>query len=259
MAQNAINNKTVDSILFVNRSEAGAIGGVFANHSDNTLPGSDTVCILQTQAGGGEPYVLAMVDGTQSLCWGMDVSDSFSLKETTFAGGTGSPSFGTTLRRLTTTGLQTLPLQPAFMATQSATTASATGNGTAVTIIADVAQVNQNGGYAVGSGIFTAQGDGVYHFEHTIVCDNVGAAHTEGSSQFVISGGTVHQGQVINPATVRELTGNTVTFNASLTVFLTSGQQVTNRVTISNDTQTIGIVGAAASPFSTRLAGYLIC
>lgn len=257
MSNNSINNQIYDGILYVNSRQPATVGAVFGNNLDATSPASDFIIIAQTRAGGGEPYLLAMVDGTRSLCWGMDVSDNYSLKETTFAGGTGSPSFGTTIRRLSIAGEQTLPKQPCFSAYVSASSLNATGDGTNVQIVADTVSFDQQGNYNPLTGVFTASADGKYFFEFTIVGGDFDGTQT-GSVVQIINPGPTYICQRFNPTNVRDSGTNEAIWTGHALLSLTSGQSIAFQWSVSGGAKVVSLVGGAA-PVFTRISGWLQC
>lgn len=259
---NSLNNQTTDASFDINRTTAGQAARCLINHTDGTNTASEACVITQTAPGGGDSYHLTMVNGTRSMCWGMDVSDNYALKETTFAGGTGSPSFGTTIRRLSIAGEQTLPLQPAFYAVLSAqdsnqTGAGATyqlGSGNAMTI------VTQQGSGLATTGIFTAPVTGLYHFEATIYVLDITAAMTQADFYFIVNGTSFIYGVQINPGAARTA-ANTLMISWSKNLFLSATNTVRAACVLAagaGNTADIaaGVIGAFTT---TSFSGYLVC
>lgn len=224
MSQNALNNQTTDSNFTINRTTSGSGSFCIVNHLDGTNTANDAAIITQTKPGGGDSYHLTMVDGTRSLCWGMDVSDNFALKETTFAGGTGSPSFGTTIRKLTIAGEQTLPLQPVFYSLLSAPVANVTGNGAVYTLIPDSINFQVGSGYNNVTGVFTAPVTGHYYIYGAVQFNGINVAHTEGYL-LISPTGTGVGGYVIagNPTNFQQVTFNDLVWSGSNIVRLAAG------------------------------------
>jgi hypothetical protein len=150
------------------------------------------------------------------------------------------------------------PTLPAFSAYKSANTLNATGNGTAVTVICNVEFFDQGGVYNAPTGVFTAPVTGRYYFEHTIAALNIGAAHTSGTSLFLVNGTDTYVGQSQNAGAMRELTANSLNWLAHDVISLTAGQTVICRFVVSNSTLTVTLAGNAPPLLTTRFAGWLI-
>ncbi len=262
MTTNSLNNKTVNADFTVNKTTSGVGSYCVVNHLDGTNTANDAAIITQTTPGGGDSFHLAMVNGTRSMCWGMDVSDNYALKETTFAGGTGSPSFGTTIRKLTIAGEQTLPLQPAFYAYLSAqdndqTGAGATyqlGSGNPLTI------VTQQGSGLATNGIFTAPVTGLYHFEATIYVLDITAAMTQADFYFIVNGASFIYGVQINGGAAKTA-ANTLMISWSKNLFLSATNTVRPACVLAagaGNTADIapGVIGAFTT---TSFSGHLVC
>lgn len=141
-------------------------------NTDNTSGSSGALFYIRSAgASGGDCWYAWGIDGVIGYSFGIDNSDNDSLKETNSNAG---PSNGNVLRVMTSAGEQTLPLQPAFQARLSATTANdKTGNGTAYTLICDTETFDQGGDYDNATGIFTAPVAGRYVFTARLAWNNV--------------------------------------------------------------------------------------
>lgn len=262
MTTNCLNNRTVNADLTVNKTTSGVGAFCIVNHLDGTNTANDAAIITQTKPGGGDSYHLAMVDATRSICWGMDVSDNYALKETTFAGGTGSPSFGTTIRKLTIAGEQTLPLQPAFYAVLSAQDNDVTGNGATYQLGSGnpLTIIQQQGSGLATNGIFTAPVQGMYHFDCTIYVLDITAAMTQADFYYIVNGANFIYGHQINGAAARTA-ANTLMMSWSSNIFLPAAGTVRPACVLAagaGNTADIaaGVIGAF---IATSYSGYLIC
>lgn len=121
---------------------------------DNTSGTSDAqLRIFTGGTSSGDPYLGISVNTGTSYQYGIDNSASNVLKETT--GSAASPSTGTVLRQMTSTGLQTLPLQSAFSAYSSSSASNATGDGTLYTVVCGTELFDQHSDFD-GTSTYTA-------------------------------------------------------------------------------------------------------
>lgn len=133
----------------------------------------------------GDPYLTAEINTQRSYCWGIDSSDSETLKMNTNPSTSVSPSTGTNLWNLTTAGENTIPLQPAFMANLETSDANVTGDGTTFTVgmgNALTERFDQGGDFNV-NGTFTAPVTGKYQLNANIMVQGMTAGtNTMGAS-----------------------------------------------------------------------------
>lgn len=253
--QNSLNNETYDAPFVANSRPAGAVAQIISRNNDNTNAGSSAF-VASSVAGAvaGDPYMLTQVAGVTAYSWGIDNSDSDTLKEST--GAVSTPSSGTTLRRMTTAGEQTLPLQPAFFAFLSATDANVTGAGTSFNFgSGNALTVTQQGTSMATNGTFTAPVTGWYLFTTSIVFDQVGAANNSCNVIFFVNGASVFFGTGLNPGVIRD-TSNALIQGCSNIIRLTAGDTVVVRVAMfggAGDTVDIRGGGSNTSTFSGAL------
>ncbi len=138
---------------------------------------------------GGDPYQKSSVGTTRSYAQGIDNSDDDIFKLNTDASATVTPSSGTNLMNMTSDGEQTLPLQPAFLATLSATDVDVTGDGTTYTLGSGnvLTLIYNRGGNITTGGVFTAPITGIYCFMWQIKFGTVTAGNTSVSTTLVTS------------------------------------------------------------------------
>ena len=202
---NSINNTVYENDFSVNRSTAGTAVESSVEHSDNSNTGSHARLLAQAGGtSGGDPFVRFNISGAQDYSFGIDNTDSDSLKIQDDA----DPSTGNNLWALTASGERNMPLQPCFNAYVSTTITNVTGDNTKYTIIFDTELEDQSSDYNNTTGVFTASVDGQYTFGVSIGTRDNGAAHTSGiggietsdysyltrrapSKVFVVAGGVV--------------------------------------------------------------------
>lgn len=262
--QNSLNNETYNADFLVKRQASSAGTTVFtgAFHLDTTNPASSAQVIAQTDsASGADAYHVAALASTRSYCWGIDASDSGSLKETTFAGGSTSPSSGTLTRRVTATGQQTMVLQPAFYAFLSApTTADKTGDGTAYEVIFDTLTFSQNQslaarGYDAATGRFHIDETGVYSFHCGISFGPAGIAHNLAQMQIFDNANATTIAQfTMNPSSTAYPVNGFNEWCCSGIFKCTAPTYVSVFITVSNGAKVVGL-GIGTTYFS----GALIC
>ncbi len=147
------------------------------------------------------------------------------------------------------------PSQPSFIAYQSANAANVTGDATAYTIISDTEIKDIGSNYNNATGVFTAPVTGKYLLGGYVQLSSVGAAHTLGNVQLVLTGRTVNIPGIFNPFNLANLSG-VVSWGGMMLVSMTAADTVSLRVTISNSTKTVQVNGSG-SP-QTYFFGQLI-
>jgi hypothetical protein len=155
-------------------------------------------------------------------------------------------------------GVTTNSVQPAFGAYLNTSVANVTGDGTQyVPIVFDTTFFNQSSSYNTGTGVFTAPVTGVYHFESTITLNGVGAAHI--SANFCLQGlASNYTFEIVNPFSLNAFSG-LASMSGSATIHLTSGTTIFMNIQVTGGTKTVGVLGLDAGQYFSQFSGYLVC
>lgn len=157
-----------------------------------------------------------------------------------------------------TISYQAAAQQVFFSAFKSATTANATGDATIATVIFDTAPFNVGAAYNAGTGIFTAPQDGLYAFFASVTVTNVAETHTGLEYAFTGSAEAINA-TTLNPGVgYSPLLSSSVSQPMSVVIQMTAGDTMTITATVSGDTKTVGIYGAALPGYLTWFRGYRI-
>ena len=141
---------------------------------------------IQTQsATTGDPYIRFNVNGGQDYAFGIDNSDSDKLKIQDDT----DPSTGNNLWTMTSAGERTMPLQPAFLAYNSATDNNVTGDGTAYTCEFNTEIFDQGGDYDNTTDTFTAPLTARYNLSALVAFTGVVATNTTAILGIITSNG----------------------------------------------------------------------
>ena len=143
------------------------------------------------------------------------------------------------------------PLQPAFIAYNSAPVAGVSGDSTVYTCVFDTEFKDQGGHFAANT--FTAPVTGKYLLGTNIKLTNLGAGHTELILSIVTTGRTYEY--IINCGTLRS-SDNIYSASINTLALMTATDTAYVTIKISNSTKTVGYYGGA-SPDSL-FYGYLV-
>lgn len=232
---------------------AAATRSITASNSDNTSGTSNASLIVYTGgSSGGDPYVSATITGIQGYSWGVDNSDSDALKETNSNAG---PSNGSVLRKMTSAGEQTLPLQPSFLAYLGSQVTNATGDSTTwqlgtTTALTEV--FDQNSDFNT-NGTFTAPVTGIYYLQFYFYV--VGGTNiASGNFQLVTSNRTFR----IDCASINPALNTFVNRGFSTLADMDAADTYTCTVTLADSGGKVDDIFGSSSPF-TWMSGNLVC
>ena len=267
-----------NSVVLTNASGVPSLGTSLINDftfTSSTAGGSRTVTTTNTDntSGTSNAFFIASVGGTsagdaynryaigtaRSFSTGIDNSDSQSFKINTVNSASSTPSAGTNLARLDTSGNLALPLNACCTADLNTGLTNATGDGTTISpLIFDVDSggfFDQNGNYNTTTGVFTANATGKYFVNCTVTLNNLAAGHTTGILQILLNG-SAYFVNVFNPGVGR--TGSNeyaVAISGILPVAATG--TITVSVQVSGSTKTVGVKGNTFGSY-TRLSAVLV-
>jgi hypothetical protein len=144
-----------------------------------------------------------------------------------------------------------MPLQPCFLAYNSASDADQTGDGTVYTVVCNTEVIDANADYDTGTGIFTAPVGGKYLLQFQVILSQLGTAHATHTLLIVTSNRTYtfEDNFASNPFGQRTLT-------CSVIADMDAADTATFQIQISGSTKTVDIFGGAA-PF-TYVSGMLV-
>lgn len=181
----------------------------------------------------------------------------------TWNGTSGALQYNNPTTQITAAGEMTNTGQPAFYAYLSATDLNVTGagglyflgtTGNPLTILA------QQGSGLATNGIFTAPVQGLYHFDSTIILEDITLLMTNMDYIFFVNGVNNIYGLNCSPAGISNAAGQFVV-TASNSIFLPAGGTVQMALSIQNGAGNTADVrgGVTGTTVNTTFAGYLVC
>lgn len=199
----------------------------------------------------GDAWLSIFRGSNISYAFGMDVSDNHILKITTSLAEP-TPSSGTVLSTLTSSGIQNLPLQPCFQARLQTNVTNVTGDGTNYPMVFDTEVFDQSGAFN-GSTTYTAQRSGKHRFSFTFRLLGI-SGHTGGAASIITTG--KQYSISFNPGA--GATAN-ATFSQTMTILtdMVAGDTCSASVLVSGGTKTIGITGVSGGQIFTHFSGEL--
>ena len=232
--------------------------GMLLSNADNTNTASSASLEIATGGtSGGDPYLTVGIDSTRAYAWGIDNTASDVLVETTGAATSTDPSSGTILRQMTSSGEQTMPLQPAFAAFLGTNDNDVTGNATSYTLGSGNAltEIFDQGGDFVTTGTFTAPVTGRYVLSAGFLIQQ---ASTGTDCDFRIStSNRGWRGWQLDPSSVN--VSGSLGFNMTVLADMDAGDTAVTGITVSGvGADTVDVFGGPTSP-RTWFSGYLEC
>ena len=241
-----INNKVGSSI-------SGVTNTFTVTNASNTASSAARETIVVGGGSAGDPTLNFNVSGVTNWEMGIDnsVSDNLTISQGT-ALGTND------VWRMTTGGIRTLPLQPAFLAGANAAQNNVTGDSTAYKAQFNTSIFDRASNFNTGTGEFTAPVTGIYYFVANISYINANAAHATGFVD-IVTPINVFRGSNLNIGLTRN-SANGVQLPFSCIVNLTAADVVYVNATVTGGAKVVGLQGPGAPEnYCCTFAGFLIC
>jgi len=222
-------------------------------NTDNTDPASTSELIITVGgSSGGDPLMVYRIGAVNNWSTGVDNSDSDKFK---ISYGAGGPSVGTNIEVFTTAGEITKPLQPSFLAYNSANDANQTGNGATATADFDTEIFDQGGDFS--GDTFTAPVTGKYMLNTNLVFSNLAGANI-GNALIVTSNRTYASGP-LNWTAIKS-SSNYAYAKVSALCDMDAADTATVAGSLSGQgANTVGFFGAAGPSVTTYFSGKLEC
>ena len=153
----------------------------------------------------------------------------------------------------TTNRERTMPLQPAFSATNTVLRSNVTGDGTAYTVICNNEILDQNGDYNNATGVFTAPVTGFYLLAASVFLQDLAINGLDGKLVFSLNSGTdSFAGFEADYGRMAD-SGDNVIINITGGAYLTAADTVEVEVIVANTTKTIDVLDTNLTYFSGAL------
>ena len=166
-------------------------------------------------------------------------------------------SFLNTAKIATTTQTELIGGTPCFLAVQTSTTTSVTGDGTNYTVLFNSEIYDSQSNYATGTGIFTAPVAGRYAFTAQVTVTGITSGMTAGILKLICTSST-YFGTRGSFASMQD-NGNSVCATLSCVATMSAGDTAYVDLQVSNGSKVANVFGQAfASGATTAFSGYLI-
>lgn len=241
MTTNSINNQITNNDFLVQKTGSGTSVVSTIQETSDSADATARVIVKVAGTSSGDAYTRYAIGATRQYSIGIDNSDVDKFKITTDANSV-TPSSANQILVDTVDGEITLPLQPSFLATLSATQANVTGDGTAYSIICDDEVWDKNGDYSPVTGLFTAPISGKYIFGGCSYLF-VGGTPTNGSTYIVTTDAT-YWGEGASP-TLYQSAGGTLHWVVLSLCKMDAGDTAKLVVDALNSTKTCSVGGGA--------------
>lgn len=246
----AFGNNLFGDLLLSNSTSATDRTLAILNNSNTST--SDAVTLLQVGgSSAGDPVVQYQVLGVGIATAGVDNSDGDS-----FAIAMGANLGTNNVVRISTAGEINFPLQPAFLAIQSANLSNLTGNGTAYSIICNNEIYDQSNDYNNTTGVYTAPITAKHSFSGGATWTSLDVVNDTGNLLLVTSNRTyaLWNGYI---GVIRNGSGQ-AGFITSTDADMDAGDTAFLQTVVSGGTKIVGLLGDSAVPV-TMFAGKIIC
>lgn len=225
----------------IGASNAGVTNTLTIQNPDNSNAASHAQSLLTVGGtSGGNPWQQWTVGTTRSYSMGItNTTAEESLRINTNNSASVSPITGTNLWNMRTSGVRTMPLQPAFQVWATSAQTNVTGDGTPYVIQYATEIGDQGSNFSTPN--FTAPVTGIYFFCSTLAMTGLGPAHTFMRSRIIINGdensGVAYAES--NPHAISYATSSA--FSGSVVYPLNAGDQISVYFQVNNGAKTVSL------------------
>lgn len=237
-------------------STAGGSRIVNSSNSDNTNASSNAS--FNASVGGtsaGDAWFQSTIGTARSYSWGPDTSASGQpLKINTNNSASVSPSSGTNLWNMTTAGIRTMPLQPAFYAYLATPATNKTGNGAVYQLGTDaLTTIFDQGSNFNTNGTFTAPVAGVYSLNAQVLITNTTIATT------VIMNIVASTSGIYGQTYARAAVSANLTATVTALIRMVQGETAVVTINVNGEAANTDTVFGDGGNKYTYFSGFLVC
>lgn len=230
-------------------NSGGNVTGTISNTS-NTSSSNAKLVISVAGASGGDAFVNYNIASGQAWAEGIDISDSSA-----YVISASSTPGTTNALRISTAGEVTKPLQPSFLAYNSAIDSDVTGDNTLYTVICDTEIFDKNSDYNNATGVFTAPVTDTYNFHGLALLQGLGSANTNGGAVLVTSNRSYYAYDNVG---ARRNSGNEAVVTISQPwADMDAGDTASFAVSANNGTKVVDVYGTGGTAMQTFFSGGL--
>lgn len=199
----------------------------------------------------GDSFIQFDINGTGEFRIGVDDTDGDA-----FIIAQGSALGTSNTFRMSAAGERTMPLQPAFLAYNSADDSNVTGAGTVAQVEFDTEIYDQNDDYNTSTDTFTAPITGRYHFDFKGRLNDV-AADMTALETYITTSNRTYYGTDLSAGAAMSAT-NFLSFQVNTDADMDAADTATVSVVVSNGSGDDADIDGSSTPI-TRWSGHLVC